>query len=183
MSGSLRFLVVSLLTLMIAHPSPAPIVEPEEKPTPKAAPEQTEAPKPKTKRSGSKSTVSDAEPAAKSQSRPAPAPALGGPARFAGTWNGRINQTPLGHVRTSLTIDPNATSVALSHNLGGGTRPLTVNGNAASWKTGAMGEIAWTLTPNNDGQTAQVTMKGLMANDTTTFRRGQISSASSPTKR
>src|SRR6266550_4012887 len=174
------FLVVAAL-LISAHQLPAPIVEPEEKPTP--APQQSKAPK--TKHSIKPETALEEQPSAKIEKRaqPTPRPAIQGPARFAGTWNGRINQTPLGHVRTSLTIDPNATSVALSHNLGGGNRPLTVNGNAASWKTGVMDEIAWTLTPNSDGQTAQVTMKGLMANDTTTFRRGQISSASSPTKR
>ena len=84
-----------------------------------------------------------------------------------------MNQGLLGHVQTSVTVDPTATSVELNQNLGGGNRPATTNGNTISWKSGVAGEIKWTLTPNSDGQTAQVTMKGLMLNDIMTFRRGQ----------
>jgi hypothetical protein len=98
---------------------------------------------------------------------------LQGPARFAGTWNGKVNQGLLGHVPTSVTVDSTATSVELNRNLGGGTRPTTINGNTVSWHSGVMGEVTWTLTPNGDGRTAQVTMKGLLLNDTTTFHRGQ----------
>jgi len=165
-------LLFTVALLIAAHDLPAPIVE-EEKPTP--APEQSQATKPKTKRPTKSAAISEEQTPAKTEPRakPPPQPASLGPARFAGTWTGKINQGVLGHVRTTLTIDSTATSFDLSHNLGGGSKRLTVNGNTASWKSGTVGEIAWTLAPNSDGQTAQVAMKGLLLNDTTTFRRGQ----------
>ncbi len=156
---------------------PAPIIEEQQKPTP--APEQSEAPKPKTKHS-TKARISDIESSAKSETRPAatPKPALEGPARFAGTWSGKVKQGVLGHIPSSVTVDPTATSVELSHNLGGTKRPLTIDGNTISWKTGVVGEVRWTLTPNSDGQTAEVTMKGVLMNDSTTFRRGSAATTS-----
>jgi hypothetical protein len=96
-------------------------------------------------------------------------------------WSGKVNQGLLGHVPTSVTVDSTATSVELNHNLGGGTRPATINGNTISWHSGVMGEVTWTLIPNSDGQTAQVTMKGMLLNDSATFRRGQAGPAL-PTK-
>jgi TonB family protein len=156
---------------------PAPIVEEQAKPTP--APAKSEAPKPKAKPS-TKARTSDAESSAKSEARPAatPKPELEGPARFTGTWSGKIKQGVLGHVPSSVTVDSTATSVELSHNLGGTKRRLTINGNTISWKTGVVGEVGWTLTPNSDGQTAEVTMKGVLMSDSTTFRRGSPATTS-----
>jgi hypothetical protein len=81
MNGRLGFLFVSLSVLMIAHQSPAPIVEPEEKPTP--APEQSEAPKPKTKRATKSAATSEEQAPAKTETRAKPASPLTsqGPAR------------------------------------------------------------------------------------------------------
>jgi hypothetical protein len=149
---------------------PAPIVE-EEKPTPAA--ERTELSKRKRSRS---ITTEQSSGQTETRTKAAPAPGLQGPARFTGTWTGKVNQGLLGHVPTSVTVDSTATSVELNRNLGAGTRPATINGNTISWHSGVMGEVTWTLTPNSDGQTAQVTMKGLLLNDTTTFRRGQTGS-------
>jgi TonB family protein len=156
---------------------PAPIIEEQQKPTP--APAQSEEPKPKARHS-TKGRPLDAESSLKSETRPAatPKPALEGPARFAGTWSGKVKQGVLGHVPSSVTVDPTATSVELSHNLGGTKRPLTINGNTISWKTGVVGEVRWTLTPNSDGQTAEVTMKGVLLNDSTTFHRGSAATTS-----
>jgi len=178
-----KLCLIYCLLLITAHHLPAPIVEPEEKPTP--APQQSKAPKPN--HSTKPETALEEQPSAKIEKRaqPAPRPAVQGPPRFAGTWTGKINQGVLGHVKTSLTIDTNATSIQLSRNLGGSSKPLTVSGSTASWKSGAMGEIAWTLTPSSDGQTAQVTMKGLMLTDSATFRRGAANvpaQPSSPTR-
>jgi outer membrane biosynthesis protein TonB len=171
MIRSVRVLVcVALVVLAITPRLPAPIVETPETPTP--APEQSEAPKPKNKHS-TKTRPSDVESSARSETRPAatPKPVREGPAGFAGTWSGKISQGVLGHTPTTLTVNAAATSVELSHNLGGGTRPVTLSGNTISWHTGIVGEIAWTLTPSGDGQTAQVTMKGLLVHDSATFRR------------
>jgi hypothetical protein len=158
--ASFVFLTLFLL-LATSHRLPAPIVETPEKSTP--APQEEQPAKPKPKRI--KAKAAESESSGTSETRTAPA-------RFAGTWSGKISQGLLGHTATTLTVDPEATSVELSRNLGGGTRPITKSGNAISWHTGVVGEITWTLVPNGDGQTAQVTMKGLLVNDTATFRRG-----------
>jgi len=165
-------LVTVVFILLWVDRLPAPIVE-EEKPTPTA--QQSEAPK----RKRSKRSTTTEQPSAQTETRTqaTPAPAAQGPARFAGMWNGKVNQGLLGHVPTSVTVDSTATSVELNHNLGGGTRPATINGNTISWHSGMMGEVTWTLTPNSDGQTAQVTMKGMLLNDSATFRRGQAGPA------
>ena len=168
-----RSLLVAAVTIFLSVDRlPAPIVE-EEKPTPAPIAEQSEAPK---RKHSPRSTSSAEESSAEAANKTKPAPASQGPARFAGSWTGKISQGLLGHVPTSVTVNANATSVELNHNLGGGTRPVTINGNIISWKSGVAGEITWTLTPSSDGQTAQVTMKGLLLNDTTTFRRVQRSS-------
>jgi TonB family protein len=167
------------LLLATSHRLPAPIVETPEKATP--APETEQIARPKSKKTKAKVKAVESESPAKEESStkvaPTPAPAHQGPARFAGTWKGKISQGLLGHPPTTLTVDPAATSVELSHNLGGGTRPVTLSGNTISWHSGMVGEITWTLTPNGDGQTAQVTMKGLLVNDTATFRRGSAPAA------
>jgi len=169
--------IVLSLVCVCVNRLPAPIVEEEQKPTPTA--KQSEAPEPKAKHS-TKARPSDAESSIKSEARPAatPKPALEGPARFAGTWSGKVKQGVLGHIPSSVTVDPTATSVELSHNLGGTKRPLTIDGNTISWKTGVVGEVGWTLTPNSDGQTAELTMKGLLMNGSTTFRRGSAATTS-----
>jgi TonB family protein len=164
-------LVLLILVLLLAAPArmPAPVVEQTETATPAAA--EPEAPK---RKHPAKAKTSESETPARAETRSAPtAPKLEGPTRFAGTWSGKINQGLLGHQPTSVTVDATATSIELNRNLGGGTRPVTITGSTLSWKTGLMGEVAWTLTPNADGSTAQVTMKGLVVQDSTTFRRGQ----------
>ena len=165
---------LSLITLVLtAHRLPAPIIE-EERSTPAPAPQQSEAPKPK--HSPRPTTTEQSSSPTETRAKPAPASASQGPARFAGTWTGKVNQGLLGHVATSFTIDSSANSVELSHNLGGGTKRATITGNSISWKSGVAGEVTWMLTPNSDGQTAQVNMKGTVLSDTTTFRRGQKAS-------
>lgn len=171
---SVLFLTAALL-LISAHRLPAPIVEQEEKPAPTAtaAPEKSEAPK---RKHSTKSASTEQSPSEQTETRTkksASAPVSSGPARFAGTWSGKVNQGFLGHVASSITVDANAASVQLSHNLGGNTRPATISGNSLTWKSGVAGEITWTLMPNSDGQTAQVTMKGMVLNDTVTFRRSK----------
>lgn len=147
------------LLLAGSHRLPAPVVETPDKPP------ATEQP---AKRKSQHRTYSPEKTAATTRSTPAP---LQGPARFVGTWSGRINQGLLGHVIGTFTISPDATSVQVSQNMGGGTREATVNGDTISWTTGILGSSA-SLTLNNDGQSAQLTLKGLLGNTTATLRRG-----------
>jgi cytoskeletal protein RodZ len=170
-------IIVTVVSILLwVDRLPAPIVE-EEKPTPAA--EKSEQP---TRRRSTRSTTTEKSSAqTETRTQATPASVVEGPARFAGTWNGKVNQGLLGHVPTSVTVNATATSVELNRNLGGGTRPATINGNMISWHSGVMGEVTWTLAPNSDGQTAQVTMKGMLLNDSATFRRGQAGPAS-PTK-
>ena len=175
--SALRLVVTLSILVAAAHRLPAPISEIQENvtPAPSVAPEQTSKPK----KSRAKAAAAESESTIKSKSRaatPAP-PALLGPAKFAGAWSGKISQGLLGHNVSTLTIASDATSVELSHNLGGGTSRATINGGTISWNSGVVGEIKWTLAPNSDGQTAKVTMKGLLVNDTQTFRRGAAAAA------
>jgi hypothetical protein len=165
MNKNPRLLIFIGFLLFVSSPRlPAPIVEPGENPTP--TPEQSEGPK-STPKYSRKSEVKSSH----TESSP-----IHGPSRFTGSWTGKISQGLLGHTQTTLAVSADATSVALSRNFGGGSKPATISGGTISWRSGLMGEIAWTLTPNGDGQTAQVTMKGLLMSDTATFRRGSRSS-------
>jgi hypothetical protein len=176
-------MLFAVIWLLMTQRLPAPIQEIPESPTPAPVSETTTTPiaKPKVSKTKEKAAELESREKERSSTKVAPisAPAHQGPARFAGMWKGKINQGLLGHTPTTLRIDPAATLVELSRNLGGGSRPLTISGNSASWKTGVVGEIVWTLTPNSDGQTAQVTMKGVLVHDTTTFRRGSAPAVAS----
>jgi hypothetical protein len=164
MNGILRLTIFIGFLLLVSSPRlPAPIVEPEENPAP--TPAQSE---------GSKSTPKHSRKSEVKSSHTESSP-IHSPSRFTGNWTGKISQGLLGHTETTLAVSADATSVALSHNFGGGSKPTTITGGTISWRSGLMGEIAWTLTPNGDGQTARVTMKGLLVNDTATFRRGSRS--------
>ncbi|MEY2481242.1 MAG: Gram-negative bacterial TonB protein C-terminal [Verrucomicrobiota bacterium] len=170
-----RAILLSFVALLLTtFRLPAPIVE-EEKATP--APQEEQA-KPKIKHA---KKVKSEEPEAAKTATKVPEPAkpepITGPARFAGAWTGKISQGLLGHVASTVTVDATASSVELSHNLGGGSRRAALAGDTLTWHSGMVGEISWTLTPNSDGQTAQVTMKGLFAHDTQTFRRGTAAPA------
>src|SRR6266581_1010172 len=170
-----RICLICCLLAATAHRLPAPIVETEEKPTP--APEQSEAPQPKEKHSRAKSTTSSNEPLTKPE--PRPARTREGPARFAGTWIGRINQGIFGNVEFTLVVNDAANAVRETSNGLHFTHPAILNGNTVSWQAGLLNEVAWTLTPNSDGRTALATShSGLGVNGSATFRRGQNAPAS-----
>jgi len=175
MSRSIRICLTFCMLLAGSHRLPAPIVEPPDQPP---AAEQPVKPKSKHR---TKTTQSESSSKKKTDatSRSAPAPALQGPARFAGAWSGQINQGITGHVIATFTVSPDATSVQISKNMGGGMREATMNGDTISWHTGSLGGIT-TLTPNNDGQTAQVTLKGLFGNTTATVRRSSAPATTAP---
>lgn len=164
------FLLAVLSILISAHRLPAPIREVPESPTPAAA-EQA-----KPKKTQSKSKVVEAEPRAKPTSKQYATPMLQGPARFAGTWTGTINQGILGTPQVKIIVNTNATSVTHSSDLGGamGTHAATINSDTLKWHTGWgwLNGLAWTLRPNPDGQTAVARSKSLVsAHGPATFNR------------
>jgi TonB family protein len=173
MSRGIRICVAFCVLLAGSHRLPAPIIEPEEKP---ASADQPAKPK---ARHRIRTTDSSSREKTNAVNRSVPTPALQGPARFAGAWSGQINQGITGHVLATFAVSSDATSVQISKNLGGGTRTATMNGDALSWSTGSLGGTT-TLTPNNDGQTAQVTLKGLFGNTTATLRRSSAPVSTPP---
>jgi cytoskeletal protein RodZ len=102
-----RILAVAVMILCWVDRLPAPIVE-EEKPTP--TPERTEPSKRKRSRS---ITTEQSSGQTETQTKAAPAPGSQKPARFTGTWTGKVNQGLLGHVPTSVTVDSTATLAAV----------------------------------------------------------------------
>ncbi len=170
MKRTLALLLTAVLLLITAHRLPAPIQEVPESPTPAPA-EQAKA-----KKTQSKSKTIESEPKTKSASKPSAAPAPQGPARFAGTWTGTINQGMLGNPQVTIVVNANATSVTHSSNLSGamGTHAATINGDTLKWHTswGWANGLLWTLRPNPDGQTAITTSKSLVsAHGPATFSR------------
>lgn len=151
-------LVVLLLWLSTSR-SPAPIVETPDQPT--ATTDQSS--KQKVRR---RATTTQSAPSQTKKASIIPVP-LQGPARFAGAWTGQIKQ---GRATATFTVSADATSVQASQNMGGGTYSATVSGDSLSWSTGTFGSIA-TLTPNADGQTAQLVLQGMLGSTTATFRR------------
>jgi hypothetical protein len=144
----IRILVGSLLLLLSAQRSPAPIQETQETPSPSPTP-------------AASATPSRQE-----------------AARFAGTWSGRIKfGGNASEVEFTLMINPEATSmIQKSQRLGELAHPTTVNAGTLSWTTGAKNGITWTLTPSPDEQTAAVKVKPATGEEgTATFQRVETS--------
>ena len=161
-----HLLLATCLLLITPHRLPAPIQEIPESPTP--APEDEAKPK----KAQSKPRAAESEQKTKSAPKPSGAAMPSGPARFAGTWTGTINQGILGNIEVSLVIDARGTSVKDITKMGSFTHPATINGNTMTWRAGWLKEIEWTFTPSGDGKTAAVTSKsGLGVNGASTFHR------------
>jgi hypothetical protein len=164
-----RALLVLAFLLATTHPLPAPIQEIPESPTP--APEQSAKPtpkrttKPKATRESSESSTTrqTASPPAQLQQHP----------RFPGTWRGTLPFGLAGDLHLTLVVNTYGTSVTESGGLVGTvTFKATNDGKTVSWHSGVLKEIAWTLTPNPDGQTALLTAKSLyIGSPSAVFRR------------
>jgi hypothetical protein len=144
----IRILLGSLLLLLSAQRSPAPIQETQETPSPSPTP------------------AANATPSRQEA------------ARFAGTWTGKIKfGGNAAEVEYTLVINPEATSmIQKSQRFGEFARPTTVNASTLSWTTGPKNGITWTLTPNPDGQTASVKVKPVTGEEgTATFQRVETS--------
>ena len=145
-----------------APQSPGPIIETQEQQSPTTTDQSS---KQKVRR---RATTPKTD--SQTKTRNPVAATLQGPARFAGIWTGEIKQGLVGRVTASMTVSLDATSVQMSQNMGGGSHPATMNGNTLSWSTGPFSANA-NLTPNNDGQTAQFLLKGMLGSTTATMRR------------
>jgi hypothetical protein len=149
-------------------------VEPDEKPPP--APEQSEAPKPKAKPSKSNPHAEQHEASNKRRALTSATrtktPKPENKSRCGGVWIGVLNFGILGNADETLTIDPSGTVVAEKNQFGSATHPATWDGTTVRFQSGALNEIAFTLAPNADGQTAVVTATSLfIANPGAAFRK------------
>jgi serine/threonine protein kinase len=99
------------------------------------------------------------------------------PARFTGTWTGRIKIGNAGDFDVTLAVNSKATSLAQKTDRSGEhVHPTTVSGHTLSWRGGDSNSVAWTLTPEADGQTALATARtGAGVENTAVFRRMQSS--------
>ena len=163
MKSPLRFLILLVSIFVIAHRSPAPIVE-EEKPTPA----REQAAKPKTKRfiesQGNRRTTS-------SRTTPTQTPAKA--KRFAGTWVGTMQTIPWGNWAVVLTVDANEST--MTEQINGEkpeVRPARRNGEMLQARFPAgLTTITWSLTPQPDGTTANVHFEAFMNDFTAVFQR------------
>ena len=142
-----RFLAVALL-LISAHRLPAPISE-EPQPTP-ARPSRTHPP-------------------------PSATPKRADPARFAGTWSGKIK---IGNADFDITLVVNHDATSLtqrSKRVGQAAQQhahsTTASSDTLSWRGGQLDNVAWRLTPNPDGRTASAVTKTAGIENTAIFSK------------
>jgi hypothetical protein len=169
MKRTLALLLTVVLLLSTAHRLPAPIQEVSETPTP--APEQKEKPRPKRTVKPKAGEGSESSTKAKTSSPTRKNHATAKPERFAGSWNGTINRGSAGNVNYTLVVNATGTSVKEISTYGAYDRPASWDGYAVRFCVGWSCEVACTLTPDNEGKTARVTMIGFMQNGDSVFRR------------
>jgi len=151
---------------MIAHRSPAPIVE-EEKPTPApAAEEQTTKSK---RKSVEKSEASKPAEAAKPKETSKPKE------RFAGTWTGTMKTFPAGNQTTQIMIDSTETTMTVSWFGKTALSKAQRNGDTlqATFPPPAFQPEPhhWAITPQPDGVSAQVHFQCFLNDFTAVFHR------------
>jgi hypothetical protein len=173
------FLPVALL-LVSAHRLPAPIQEIQESPTPK--PEESAQQsrlkhsvksRPKTEKNEDtvKQSASISATRIKTQ-------APTNQSRFAGIWTGTISVGILGTTEETLTINSAGTVVGEKNSFGTATHQATCDGTTVRFRAGSLGEIAFTFTPNADGQTAVASANSIfISNPSVTFRKAPNSEA------
>jgi hypothetical protein len=150
MSCIIRVLLPIALLLVTAHRLPAPIQEVPEAPT--------------------------SAPRLKPHPLPTASPKRANPARFAGSWTGKMKIGNGGDFDITLVVNPEATSLTQRSKRVGQpaqqhVHPTTASGHTLLWRGGQLDNVAWTLTPNPDGQTASaITNTGGIEN-TAVFRK------------
>jgi len=154
--------LITAFLLATAHRLPAPIQESQESPIP--APERSG--KPKAKRTAKSETDS-------SVPRASATPAQRAGKRFAGTWSGTIQTFPPGPTATALTVDSTETSATLTWRLATNppARAIIVGDTLQATFGSGLGAATFSLTPQPDGQTANVRMQAFMNDFKAVFRR------------
>jgi len=155
----MRLLLGIAVLLITIHRLPAPISEIAETPTPTPPPAESAN---RQLPPGGNWRNPESGISASPQLGPKPTPLTQTtqqrPAHFAGTWTGKMKLRIAGEVQFILTVNPDATSLTQkSKAFGEHTHVTSYTAQTLSWKAGPKNEIAWTLTPNRDGQTASVT--------------------------
>ena len=155
-----QLLATAVLLLVSVHRLPAPIQEVPEKPTP-AVREHPKKPRPK---------ATEAESPAKSTTKRAATTAA---RKFAGTWSGTIQTFPPGPTATALTVDSTETSVTLTWRLANNppARAIIIGDTLQATFGSGIGTATFSLTPQPDGQTANVRMQAFMNDFQAVFRR------------
>ena len=162
------------LLLITAHQLPAPILEIPENPTP--APQESVSQRKPKHSAKSKLNVEQREASNKrhesAQATRIKAQKPENQSRCAGVWTGVLSFGIVGTSDETLTIDPTGTVVAERNQFGSATHRATWDGATVSFQSGALNEIAFTLTPNADGQTAVVTANSMfISNPGAAFRK------------
>ena len=162
------------LLLITTHRLPAPIQEIPENPTP-APQESVSQQKPKHS-AKSKPHAEQHEASTKrhesTQATQIKARKPENQSRCAGIWTGVLSFGILGTAEETLTIDSTGTVVVEKNQFGSATHPATWDGTTVTFQSGALNEIAFTLAPNADGQTAVVTANSLfISNPGAAFRK------------
>jgi outer membrane biosynthesis protein TonB len=156
MKTTSRIVLVIFLLALTTHRLPAPISEIPESPTP--APAVTPTAKPKPKGTIKPKAKSEGSETPTKRQKPSPAPKSQPPLsqkRFAGTWTGKIFRSGSGSTDNITVVVTAAETSATVSNFSPGpqTGRTTINGNTISWNWML---AKWTMTVNQDGQTAQI---------------------------
>src|SRR5438094_4873344 len=175
MSPAVKALVASTIALVLtARPLPAPIQEIPENPTP--APQESLSQQKSKHSAKSKANVEESgAPSKRHEITPPTRTKAQKPenkSRCGGVWLGVLNFGILGNADETLTIDPTGTVVLEKNQFGSATHPATWDGTTVRFQSGALNEIAFTLAPNADGQTAVVTAISMfISNPGAAFRK------------
>jgi len=167
------FLTLALL-LVTAHRLPAPIQEIPENPTP--APQESVSQRKSKHSAKPKLNAEESETPSKrhelTSATRIKAQKPENKSRCAGVWTGILSFGILGTADETLTIDLTGTVVVEKNQFGSATHPATWDGATVRFQSGALNEIAFTLTPNADGQTAVVTANSMfISNPGAAFRK------------
>jgi hypothetical protein len=150
-------LIFLLSMLFLAQRAPAPI---QEEATPTPAPERSA--KPKRQSTTNQRTQGFI-------SGPTPARAK----KFAGTWSGIMPEVPWGDIQTTLVIDATETTMLWEDTLAkhGPAVRTQLNGETIVAHFPGWPKPVWYITPNPDGQTANIRLTAFMNDDHAVFRR------------